>query len=116
MSSFKNPARLAALLYSFAASLYKVTTMNEDSFRASLAAGGYPEPELIEREANLFNERHTHDFSVKALVLDGQISVITDDGTTTCCAGDEFSLDSGIPHCEQYGPQGARVLVSRITP
>jgi len=78
-----------------------------------LTSKGFPEPSVIEREANLVTTDHVHDYTACALILDGEISVVTADGTTTCRSGDTFSLDSGIPHHEEYGPQGARLLFSR---
>ena len=87
--------------------------MNETTFRVMLTSKGFPEPSIIEREANLVTTDHVHDYTACALILDGEISVVTADGTTTCRSGDTFSLDSGITHHEEYGPQGARLLFSR---
>jgi quercetin dioxygenase-like cupin family protein len=87
--------------------------MNETTFRVMLASKGFPEPAVIEREANLVTIDHVHDYAAYALILDGRISVVTATGTTTCGPGDTFTLDSGITHHEEYGPDGARILFSR---
>ncbi len=87
--------------------------MDDANFRAALAEQGYDGPELLERSANLHNPEHSHEFSVSALILAGQLSVTTAAGTTTCGAGDTYSLAGGIPHSELYGPEGARILVGR---
>lgn len=87
--------------------------MNEATFRVMLASKGFPEPTVIEREANLVTSDHVHDYTACALILDGQISVVTADRTTTCGPGDIFSLDGGITHHEEYGPAGARLLFSK---
>lgn len=87
--------------------------MNETPFREMLASQGYPEPSVIEREADLVTSDHVHDYSACALILDGRISVVTADATTTCGPGDTFSLAAGITHHEEYGPAGARLLFSR---
>ncbi|MEQ8230458.1 MAG: cupin [Gammaproteobacteria bacterium] len=87
--------------------------MHEPAFRARLAEQGYDGPELVERTANTHNPEHAHDFDVALLVLDGELCVSTAAGITTCRAGDTFELAGGIPHTEQYGPHGARVLVGR---
>ncbi len=87
--------------------------MNEATFRVMLASKGFPEPTVIEREANLVTTDHVHDYTACALILDGQISVVTADRTTTCGPGDIFSLDGGITHHEEYGPAGARLLFSK---
>ena len=90
--------------------------MNESDFRKAVALQGFGEPQLVEKAPDLALDEHTHEFSAFALILSGQLSVTTAKGTTTCGAGDTFALDSGIPHSEQYGPEGARFLVARRTP
>ena len=87
--------------------------MTESDFRQQLKAGGYAEPEVIEREAHLSNDDHTHPFTASALILDGEITVVTASGTTICRRGDTFTLDSGVIHHEQYGPNGCRFLLGR---
>lgn len=87
--------------------------MNETTFRVMLTSKGFPEPSIIEREANLVTSDHVHDYTACALILDGEISVVTAERTTTCGPGDTFSLDSGITHHEEYGPSGARLLFSK---
>lgn len=89
--------------------------MDESGFRAELAAGGYAGPELVAIEANQYNPEHIHDFAVHLLILDGELNITVDGVTTSCRAGDTFKLAAGIPHCEQYGPQGANVLVGRLS-
>jgi len=87
--------------------------MTEEQFRAQLVSQGFTDIEVLEREANLSNDDHTHDFTASALILDGEISVTTAEGTTTCGVGDTFMLDGGVVHHETYGPQGARFLLGR---
>lgn len=89
--------------------------MNDSAFRVHLREQGYADPELIERAPHTHNPEHVHEFSVAALILEGELSVTTPDGITTCHAGDIFELAAGISHSEQYGPSGARVLVGRRT-
>ncbi len=87
--------------------------MTEDEFRAAVARDGYDAPTLIEREADLCNEEHSHDFALTTLILAGELCVTTATGTTTCRAGDTFTLARGVPHSEAYGPRGARLLLAR---
>jgi quercetin dioxygenase-like cupin family protein len=63
--------------------------------------------------AGTVNDTHSHDFDAALLVLSGNITVTTEQGTTTCRAGDTFELDNGIPHTEHIGPDGVRFLVGR---
>ena len=90
--------------------------MNEVTFRVMLASQGFPEPVMVERDANLVTTDHSHEFSVSALVLEGEISVVTATDTTTCRSDDTFTLASGTVHHEEYGAQGARVLSSKRIP
>jgi hypothetical protein len=87
--------------------------MDESTFREQVKSQGYSEPQLIDRPANFCNEEHTHDFSASGLVIAGELSVVSNSTTTICRSGDTFSLASGIPHHEQYGPEGAQFLVAR---
>lgn len=88
--------------------------MTEQEFRATLERDGFEVTEVV-READLENDDHTHEFEARALVLDGEISVITADKTTTCRAGDTFSLNAGVVHRERYGAEGARFVLGRKT-
>jgi quercetin dioxygenase-like cupin family protein len=90
--------------------------MDEATFRAKLAAEGFPEPQLVEKSPADMPSEHAHDFTATALILAGEFSVVTRDGTTTCRAGDTFTLAAGVPHYERYGAEGARFLISRKTP
>jgi quercetin dioxygenase-like cupin family protein len=90
--------------------------MNETQFRDQLREQGYSEPMLVTKDALANTTEHTHDFSASALVLEGEINVVTASGTTTCRAGDTFALASGTPHYERYGPDGARFLIGRRVP
>jgi len=88
--------------------------MDEQAFRKQLAEEGYSEPRLVEWEPGTFNDTHTHDFSAKVMVLDGEITVTCDDGRrTTCRAGDTFQLAAGTPHKEDIGAEGVRFLAGR---
>lgn len=87
--------------------------MDEQHFRQEIAGQGYEQPELIEREANLYNAEHVHDFDVSVLIISGELTVTASSAITTCRAGDRFALDGGIEHTEQYGPNGTKLLVGK---
>jgi quercetin dioxygenase-like cupin family protein len=88
--------------------------MKEQAFRKLLAKEGYGEGAVRDWAAGTFNDTHSHDFSAKVLVLDGEITVTTADGrATTCRAGDTFQLAAGTPHQERVGPDGVRFLGGR---
>ena len=87
--------------------------MSESIFREEIKTQGFAEPELVEREPNLYNAEHSHEFDVSVFIVSGELTVTTPDGVTTCQAGDRFALNGGIVHTEQYGPEGTKVLVGK---
>jgi len=84
--------------------------MDETTFRAEHEARGCRDFHVRDWAPGTINESHSHDFGAAILVLDGEITVETAAGTTTCRAGDTFSLDAGIAHAERVGPAGVRFL------
>ena len=87
--------------------------MDETQFRQQLEAEGCETISVVEWDANTVNESHTHDFTASLLILDGEITVTTDDGETTCRAGDMFELAANVPHAETVGASGVRFVVGR---
>lgn len=87
--------------------------MDEAQFRTKLAQGGYEVGEVTDLAPGATKDTHAHDFSAMILVLDGEITVTTADGDTTCRAGETFSLAAGIPHSERIGADGVRFLAGR---
>ena len=87
--------------------------MDEQAYRAKVKDEGYGEPTLLDWEANLFVDTHSHDFDAAIFVLEGEITVTCDDRTSTCKAGDNDGLEAGTPHKEQVGPEGVKFLAAR---
>lgn len=58
-------------------------------------------------------DEHTHDWDVRAMILDGSFFVATETGRTDCGPGDIFTLSAGMPHTEGAGPAGATLLIGR---
>lgn len=87
--------------------------MNADEFARSLASDGFAPAVKVEREAHGMMDHHTHPFEAKALILHGDIRIVTTAGERTYRAGDIFHLQAEEPHTEYYGPQGVTYLVGR---
>jgi quercetin dioxygenase-like cupin family protein len=87
--------------------------MEHDQFIADLAKEGFAETTVVEREANGFLGEHAHPFEAKALILDGVINIRVGDIEQAYRAGQIFHLRAGVPHSENYGPDGVRYLVGR---
>jgi hypothetical protein len=82
-------------------------------FQANALAQGYDE--VLERRwaASTVLDTHSHSFSVKALVVAGEMWLSVGDQTRHLSDGDEFELGRDVPHAERYGSQGATYWVAR---
>ena len=87
--------------------------METSAFEAALKADGFGEIETKSIAPNVANAAHSHPFSVRFLVLSGDITVTSNGSAQTCGAGHTFALDADCEHAEQIGPQGVTYLVGR---
>ena len=87
--------------------------MSEEEFAAYLRCEGFPEPIRVAQPAGGELGMHSHDFEVKALVIDGTITIGDGNIETSFGVGDVFHLAFQQPHWERYGDGGVRYLASR---
>lgn len=82
-------------------------------FEAHSRADGFDE--VIERRwpPDTVLDTHTHDFAVRAIVVDGEMWLTVGDATRHLRRGDRFELARDVPHAERYGPDGAAYWVAR---
>ena len=92
------------------------STATYDAFRSHALGNGADE--VIERRwaPGQVVDTHSHPFDAEAVVTAGEMWLIRADGTQHLRAGDTFTLPSGTPHSERYGPEGATYWVARRTP
>lgn len=90
-----------------------MTPSTFDDFAAAARADGFDE--VLERQwaPGTVLDTHTHDFSVRALVVRGEMWLRVGDATQHLRAGDPFMLAANVPHAERYGPDGATYWVAR---
>lgn len=71
--------------------------------------------EVVERvwPANKVVDTHTHAFSVKAIMISGEMWLTVGESTQHLLPGDSFTLESGQPHVERYGSSGATYWAAR---
>jgi quercetin dioxygenase-like cupin family protein len=81
-----------------------------------LRANGYAEVLDRRMEANAVNPGHAHEFDARLLILDGKMTIASEDQERTYRAGDTFSMVAGCRHAERAGPDGARYLAGRRYP
>ena len=87
--------------------------MNKEQFLHSLRQNGFPEPVEVQQIPNGQLGIHEHPFEVRALVIDGSITIVIDGLSKIYNAGDVFHLSFKQPHAESYGPEGVKYLASR---
>jgi hypothetical protein len=86
--------------------------VDRDTFIRTLADEGFPEPVFISREPGHMDE-HSHPFEAKALIVAGEITISTGGEARVYRAGEVFHVAAGLPHVEDYGPQGVQYLAGR---
>lgn len=84
-----------------------------DDYAAAARADGFDE--VLERvwAPGTVLDNHTHDFGVRALVVQGEMWLTVGARTQHLRVGDPFVLDPNVPHAERYGTQGATYWVAR---
>ena len=90
-----------------------MNTLHFDTFREQALAEGFDE--VIERQwaPDTVLDTHTHPFSVKAVVTQGELWLTVGSDTRHLRAGDTFALEREVPHAERYGADGAAYWVAR---
>ncbi|MBU1354839.1 MAG: cupin [Gammaproteobacteria bacterium] len=90
--------------------------MTPDAFAAALEQEGFEPAVTITREGGGMLADHTHPFEAKALVLAGDIRIVTATSERVYQQGEVFHLQAMEPHSEFYGMFGVSYLVGRKTP
>ena len=87
--------------------------MNSEQFLQLLYRDGFPEPVEVQQVPNGQLGVHEHPFEVKALVVEGDITIVIDGLSRNFKAGEIFHLELKQPHAESYGSEGVKYLASR---
>jgi quercetin dioxygenase-like cupin family protein len=90
--------------------------MDTQAFSAALERDGFSEISTRTQDALRENTAHSHPFEVRALMLEGELSLTFEGRTQLCRPGDVFTMKAGCEHAEKFGPQGATYLVGRKQP
>jgi len=87
--------------------------MDPTQFEASLRLDGFTEVETKSQPPGRAVPEHAHPFDVRALVLEGEITLTVDGQGTAYRAGDVFTMAGGCRHAEEVGAEGVRILAGR---
>ena len=86
--------------------------MDQQTFEADLKRDGYEAYTNTTPGAKV-NPEHSHPFDVRAMELQGALTLSTGGKTTTYRSGEVFTMARGCLHSESYGPEGAVILAGR---
>lgn len=87
--------------------------MDIAGFESGLKSDGFQQIVTKAVAAGTHNTAHAHAFEVRALVLDGRISLTVAGVSSTYEKGQVFTMAANCPHAEQIGPEGVSYLVGR---
>jgi quercetin dioxygenase-like cupin family protein len=87
--------------------------METKAFEATLVEQGYRDVETKTLPSTYRAREHSHAFDVRALVLDGEITLTVNGDARTYRSGDVFTMAAGCAHAESVGPDGVRYFVGR---
>jgi quercetin dioxygenase-like cupin family protein len=87
--------------------------MDATEFETGLKRDGYQVIETKTVPGNITTKPHSHDFSVRALILAGDITLTHEGQSRTFRPGEIFEMTAGCVHHEQYGPDGSTYLFGR---
>ena len=87
--------------------------MDISSFQSGLATDGFQQIETKAVPADTRNAEHAHPFEVRALVLDGRISLTVAGVSSTYEKGQVFTMAANCRHAELIGPEGVSYVVGR---
>jgi quercetin dioxygenase-like cupin family protein len=87
--------------------------MNRVEFESELQAQGYRE--IVDRrmQANETNPEHSHEFDARLLVLEGEMTILSEGKERTYRTGETFVMAAGCRHTERSGAEGVRYLAGR---
>lgn len=88
--------------------------MTFDEFEGSALAQGFNEAVVRQWAPLTVVDVHSHPFTAKALVVQGDMWLTIGSGDTRHLrSGDTFEIDRDVPHDERYGSEGATYWAAR---
>jgi mannose-6-phosphate isomerase-like protein (cupin superfamily) len=90
--------------------------VNTADFETALRRAGYQDVEHKQTQPDFTTQPHSHPFDVRALVLEGEMTLTSQGESRTYRAGEIFEMAAGCEHSECFGPAGAKTLAGRRRP
>ena len=86
--------------------------MDRQTFESELKRDGYDVMTNTTPGVKV-NPEHSHPFDVRAMIVQGALTLTTGGTARTYKPGEIFTMARGCLHSESYGPEGAVTLVGR---
>jgi quercetin dioxygenase-like cupin family protein len=90
--------------------------MTEEQFKALAKEKGFGDVISKEYGPNFEEPMHTHEVTVMAMVTEGELTLVLEDGSTTYGSGGWCELEADTLHTERTGSSGATVLLAQKSP
>ena len=87
--------------------------MKDEHFETALRRDGFHDVQRSTLPPGTVIPEHAHPFDVRALVLNGEITLTVQGVEYAYREGDIFVMPAGQPHAETAGPSGVNYLVGR---
>jgi quercetin dioxygenase-like cupin family protein len=87
--------------------------MDTTAMETTWKRAGYQEVETRTAQPNVATQPHVHAFDARVLVVAGELTLTSEGQSHTYRAGETFEMAAGCLHSEQYGPEGATLLLGR---
>lgn len=87
--------------------------MDRATFEEHLRRDGFT-PVYGGRPPGYANDGHAHDFTVRLLILGGELTLRRNGQAETLRQGDWCEVAAGAAHAEQAGPEGVAFLSGRL--
>ena len=78
-----------------------------------LKSDGHKNIVLIEKEANYFMDKHSHDFKVDIIIITGTFEIELYNSNIILFPGSRIILNKGEVHTEKAGSEGVSFLSAR---
>ena len=86
-------------------------SLNEAKLAQQLRAEGFGHTYVWQDRPNASYPDHTHATQTAHIILDGELTLIMADRSTTYCTGERCDVPAGAVHAARMGPTGCRYLI-----
>ena len=87
--------------------------MDKKKAFAILKNDGHENIVLVEKEANYFLDKHSHDFNVDIIIVTGTFEIELSNSNIILFPGSRLKLNKGEVHSEKTGSEGVSFLSAR---